>query len=465
MYYMENTQLQQYIDNTFDTQKAFFLSGKTKHKDFKLFYLKKLYAELEKQEKAITEALFSDLHKSEFEAYITEVGLVKSEIRHQMKLVIKYSKPKRVKSSLFVLNAKSAIHYEPDGLTLIVSPWNYPFHLAMMPLVGAVAAGNCVVLKLSPLSPSINVVITKIIKTVFEPEHVAVFDGHRDVNEYLFSKPFGHIFLTGSPELGKVAMKAAANNLAKVTLELGGKSPCVIDKTADIEMAAKRVAFGKIINSGQTCIAPDYIFVHKDVKQKFISLFEENINRFYGGKIEESEEYPRIISDKAMQRLVGLLECGKVVYGGTYDLKTRFFHPTLIEDVPMDSELMQKEIFGPIFPIHTFEDIDEVIKFITSRPKPLALYYFSSNKENIKKMMNNTSSGGACINDTLMHIVNPNLPFGGVQNSGIGNYHGRFSYETFSHKKAVLNTSTKVDFFVKYPPFGVERIKWIKKIF
>jgi aldehyde dehydrogenase (NAD+) len=230
-------------------------------------------------------------------------------------------------------------------------------------------------------------------------------------------------------------------------------------------MAAKRITFGKIINSGQTCIAPDYIFVHKDVKQRFVDLFKKNIDDFYPDGIQQSEEYPHIVSDKAMHRLVNLLQCGDVVYGGTYDLNTRFFHPTLIENVSLDCDLMQKEIFGPIFPIFEFYEIDEVIDFVVSRPKPLALYYFTESKEKAEYVLKETSSGGACINDVLMHIVNPNLPFGGVQNSGIGNYHGRFSYETFSHKKAVLKTSTLFDFFVKYPPFGKGRINLIKRFF
>lgn len=464
---MENTLIdkKQQIDELFEQQRTFFAKGDTRLPEYRKHHLNKMYEAILKYEKEISEALFQDLHKSEYEAYITEVGLVKKEIKHQLSLIDKYSKPHRVSSSLFVLNAKSEIYYEPYGQTLIVSPWNYPFHLALMPLVGAIATGNCVMLKLSPDAKSTNVVIRKIVESVFDREYVAVLEGHRDVNEYLFSKPFEHIFLTGSPELGKVAMMAAANHLAKVTLELGGKSPCIIDKDANIEMAAKRITFGKIINSGQTCIAPDYIFVHKDVKQRFVDLFKKNIDDFYPDGIQQSEEYPHIVSDKAMHRLVNLLQCGDVVYGGTYDLNTRFFHPTLIENVSLDCDLMQKEIFGPIFPIFEFYEIDEVIDFVVSRPKPLALYYFTESKEKAEYVLKETSSGGACINDVLMHIVNPNLPFGGVQNSGIGNYHGRFSYETFSHKKAVLKTSTLFDFFVKYPPFGKERINWIKRFF
>ena len=462
---MENTLIdkQQQIDELFDKQRAFYAKGDTKIPEYRKYHLNKMYETIKKYEKEISKALFDDLHKSEYEAYITEVGLVKREIKHQLSLIDKYSKPSRVSSSIFVLNSKSEIYYEPYGLTLIVSPWNYPFHLALMPLVGAVAAGNCAILKLSPDAKATNRVIRKIIESVFDKEYVAVLEGHRDVNEYLFSKPFEHIFLTGSPELGKVAMKAAANHLAKVTLELGGKSPCIIDKDSTIEMAVKRITFGKIINSGQTCIAPDYIYVHKDVKQRFIDLFKKNIEDFYPNGIEQSEEYPHIVSDKAMHRLINLLQCGDVVYGGTYNLNTRFFHPTLMENVSLESDLMQKEIFGPIFPIYEFDEINEVIDFVVSRPKPLALYYFTENKKKAEYMLKETSSGGACINDVLMHIVNPNLPFGGVQNSGIGNYHGQFSYETFSHKKAVLKTSTLLDFFVKYPPFGKERIKWIKR--
>ena len=308
---MENTLIdkQQQIDELFDKQRAFYAKGDTKIPEYRKYHLNKMYETIKKYEKEISKALFDDLHKSEYEAYITEVGLVKREIKHQLSLIDKYSKPCRASSSIFVLNSKSEIYYEPYGLTLIVSPWNYPFHLALMPLVGAVAAGNCAILKLSPDAKATNRVIRKIIESVFDKEYVAVLEGHRDVNEYLFSKPFEHIFLTGSPELGKVAMKAAANHLAKVTLELGGKSPCIIDKDANIEMAVKRITFGKIINSGQTCIAPDYIYVHKDVKQRFIDLFKKNIEDFYPNGIEQSEEYPHIVSDKAMHRLINLLQC------------------------------------------------------------------------------------------------------------------------------------------------------------
>ena len=462
---METDDYKSNIENTIAIQREFFEKGKTRSAEYKIWHLKMLYKSITQHEYDIANALYKDLHKSEYEAYITEIGLVKSEIKQQIKLCKKYAKPRRVCPTLFVVNAKSQIYYEPYGLTLIVTPWNYPFQLALMPLVGAIAAGNCVVLKLSPDSSHTNKVIKQILEEVFNPEYVSVFEGHRDVNTLLFAQPFDHIFLTGSPELGKIAMEAAAKHLAKVTLELGGKSPCIIDKDANIEIATKRVAFGKVVNSGQTCIAPDYIFVHKDVKHKFIEQFKETISTFYGKDIQHNPEYPHIVSDKAMHRLVNLLSCGDVIYGGTYDKESRFFHPTLIENVSPDSELMQNEIFGPIFPIYTFEDIDEVIGFINSRKKPLALYYFTENKNLAEKMVRDTSSGGVCINDTLMHIVNHNLPFGGVQNSGLGNYHGEFSYSTFSHQKAVLRTSTTIDFFIKYPPFGKNRTKWIKKIF
>ena len=462
---METVDYKTNIENIIAQQKDFFARGKTRSVEYRIWHLKMLYKTISKYENEIADALYHDLHKSEYEAYITEIGIVKSEIKQQIKLCKKYAKPQSVCPTLFVINAKSKIYYEPLGLTLIVTPWNYPFQLALMPLVGAVATGNCVVLKLSPDSSHTNKVIKQILEEVFNPEYVSVFEGHRDVNSLLFAQPFDHIFLTGSPELGKIAMEAASKHLAKITLELGGKSPCIIDKDANIEIAAKRVAFGKVVNSGQTCIAPDYIFVHKDVKQKFIELFKETISTFYGKDIQHNPEYPHIVSDKAMHRLVNLLSCGTIIYGGSYDMESRFFHPTLMDNVSPDSELMQNEIFGPIFPIYTFEDIDEVIRFINSRKKPLALYYFTENKHNADRMIGETSSGGVCINDTLMHIVNHNLPFGGVQNSGLGNYHGEFSYATFSHQKAVLHTSTTIDFFIKYPPFGKNRTKWIKKIF
>ncbi len=455
---------QQEIIKTLDCQRDFFASYQTRATEFRISHLQKLKTAIQKHEHEIMISLWRDLHKSEFESYITEIGMVISEIGHQIKLCKKHAAPTTVNPSLFVINAKSQVYYEPYGLTLIVSPWNYPFHLCFMPLIGAIATGNCVTLKLSPDAPNTNTIIKAIVAETFGVEYVSIFEGHREVNEFLFSQPFDHIFLTGSPQLGKIAMRHAAEHLTKVTLELGGKSPCIVDSDAKISLAVKRIVFGKLINSGQTCIAPDYIMIHSSVRNAFIEEFKHQVEVFFGPHMEEASEYPRIISEGAMQRLIRLLSCGDIVYGGSYNIKTRFFHPTLMEHVPIDSELMQNEIFGPIFPIITFENIDEVIHFVNSHPKPLALYYFTEDAAKAHDLLCKTSSGGACINDTIMHIVNKNLPFGGVQNSGIGNYHGEFSYETFSHRKAVLKTSSIIDFAIKYPPFG-KKLKWIRKLF
>ncbi len=455
---MQQSEIKTYIE----LQRDFFASGGTRDWRKRMNQLKTLRDAIVERISDIDKAVYSDLHKSPFEVYATETGMVLTEIKHQLRCIRKYRKPQYVRPSLFTLAGRSRMVYEPYGVTLIVSPWNYPFHLCMLPMVGAVAAGNTVVMKLSPQTPHTNKVIRLIVESVFPPEWVIVVEGHRDVNTFLFDQRWNHIFLTGSPELGKVAMASAARYLTPVTLELGGKSPCIVDKDADIDMAAKRIVYGKLINAGQTCIAPDYLMVHQSVKQRLIASMKATICSFFGNDLLHSEQYPRIISDKAMDRLIPLLNHGQCLMGGGYDRGERFIEPTVLEHVSPDSPLLTKEIFGPIFPLLTFSRLDEVIDYVNQREKPLAFYYFSQSRSNARYLLSRTTSGGACVNDTLMHITNPYMPFGGVENSGLGNYHGRFSYLTFTHQRSVYE-GRRLDYWFKYPPFTEGWTRFIRR--
>lgn len=451
-----------------ERQRAFFASGATLDWHYRMEKLSNLKSVLKSELKCVSEALHEDLGKSLSEAFATEFLVVMGELNQQLKLCRRFRKPKRVPASLISVTGSSWIQYQPYGLTLIVSPWNYPFHLALMPLIGAVASGNVVTLKLSPDAPATNRVIRKIVSHVFTEQEVLVLDGHRDVNTLLFEQKWDHIFLTGSPELGKLAMASASRYLTPVTLELGGKSPCVVDSDADVKLAAKRIVFGKCINAGQTCIAPDYLLVHQDVKDGLLSEIGKQVARFYPKGQLDSDYYPHIVNEKAMDRLAGYLDSLKsagvrVLLGGGYDRNRRVMELTVVENVPSDHELMNREIFGPVLPLISFGDIEEAIAYITTREKPLALYYFGSDRR-ADSLLKATSSGGACVNDTLMHIVNHNLPFGGVQNSGIGNYHGKYSYMTFSHQRAVFRSSRFFDMPIRYPSSFVRFGKLLKKL-
>lgn len=448
------------IEQKFANQKAFFASQQTKDIDFRLRQLKKLKKIVNNNEKNIQDALWADLHKSPEEAYLTEINIVISEIDNHIKHLKKWAKPKRVSSPLQLQPSSSKIIYEPLGIALVVAPWNYPFQLLINPLVGAISAGCCSILKPSPDTPKIAKLMEAMIAENFEPNYITVVQGDRETNTSLFAQPFDIMFFTGSAKVGKVVMKAASENLSQVILELGGKSPCIVDADADLDIAAKRIAWGKLINSGQTCIAPDYLFAHKSIKDKLLNKIAENITEMYGENIKESRFYPRIVNDRAFQRLSGLLKEGKIHTGGEMDAQERFLPPTIIDDVTPDFQIMQEEIFGPILPVMTFGHIDEAIDYINKNEKPLALYYFGKN-DDAQKVLSKTTSGGACINDVLMHITNHKLPFGGVGNSGMGSYHGKESFFAFSHKRAVVTSPTWIDIPFKYIPF--KNFKWIKK--
>lgn len=441
-------------------QRTFFSLGQTKDVNFRLVQLRQFKKNIKRYQERIQQALWEDLHKSPEEAYLTEISIVLQEIDYHLENLKKWAIPEKVSTPFHLLPSKSEIIYEPLGVVLIVAPWNYPFQLLMNPLVGAISAGCCAVLKPSPDTPTVARVMEELIRETFDPGYISLVQGGKDTNTLLLQEKFDLICFTGSSAVGKVVMRAAAEHLTPVLLELGGKSPCIVDADANIEIAAKRIAWGKLINAGQTCIAPDYLFVHESKKDELLKKIIRNIERMYGTNIRESRYYPRIVHDRAMERLEGLLKQGTIYYGGEIHREERFIAPTIIEVQP-DYAIMQEEIFGPILPVMTFRHIDEPVEYINSHEKPLAFYYFGGNKQ-AKQVLNSTSSGGACINDTLMHIVNHNLPFGGVGNSGLGKYHGRGSFLAFSNQRAVVTTPTLIDLPFKYVPFRY--FNWLKRI-
>ena len=453
---MNNTTTEKII-SIHQHQKAFFKTGATLDISFRKAKLKKLLAAIEKWEPKLSEALWTDLHKSYEEAYLTEISIVKGEIKGHLRNVDKWARKKRVHTPIKLFPGTTHVVKEPLGCSLIVSPWNYPVQLLLNPLVGAISSGCTAVLKPSPYVPNVSLVIEEMIKETFEKQYIAVVQGNRDVNTVLFEQRWDLIFFTGSPALAKTVMAAAAKFLTPVILELGGKSPCIIDKSADIAVTAKRLAWGKTLNSGQTCIAPDYILIHQDVKEAFIKAFAAEVRALHGEDIAADRHYVRMVNDKAFERVTGYFKDGDIIYGGRTDAATRFIEPTLIENVALDSPLMTEEIFGPVFPIITLDDSDKsfkdkVIEFVVSREKPLAFYYFGKESEGWE-IIRRTSSGGGCINDVIMHIANENAPFGGVGNSGMGRYHDKESFEAFSHTRTIVSTGTWIDLPFRYMPY------------
>ncbi len=449
--------MQEYISTTRSKQKQFFRSGATLELPFRKQMLRKLSDAMHQYEKPLAKALWTDLHKSYEEAYLTEISIVYGEIRNHLRHLRKWAKPERKSSPLAIMPASSRIIKEPLGNTLIIAPWNYPVQLLLNPLVGAISAGCTAMLKPSPYVPNVSRVLTEMIRATFPEEYIAIVEGNRQVNQMLLAERWDLIFFTGSPSLGKMVMEAASKHLTPVVLELGGKSPCIIDKTADLKVAAKRVAWGKALNAGQTCIAPDYLMIHEEVKDKFLKLLVKEWKHLLTKDPQKAKHFVRIVSDKALERLIGYLDNGTIYHGGKYDKAERYLSPTILTDVSPDAPVMQEEIFGPIFPVLTFKEIDEVITFVTDREKPLALYYFGTNGDYV---LSHTSSGGACVNDVIMHIVNHNVPFGGVGNSGMSAYHGKDSFLAFSHRRAVISTPTWIDMPFRYMPYKL--FAWIK---
>lgn len=449
------------IDTLLQKQKSFFSSDQTKSIPFRIAQLKKLKKMVLSNQRLIEEALWNDLHKSPEEAYLTEISLVTGEIDYHLKRLKKWARPTRVKTPIHLFPSSSKIIHEPLGTALILAPWNYPFQLLINPLIGSISAGCTSIIKPSPDTPNVARVIEKIIEKTFEDSYIAVVQGGKETNTILFHEAFDIIFFTGSPRVGKVVMEAASKKLTPVVLELGGKSPCIVDADANIKVAAKRIAWGKLINAGQTCIAPDYLFAHQDIKDELLDEIAKNFVEMYGNDVKNSRFYPRIVNNRAVDRLSKLMNEGKIHTGGEIDEKQKYIAPTIIDNVLPEHPIMQEEIFGPILPVLTFSKINQVTDYVNSHEKPLAFYYFGTNNQ-AKNVLKKTSSGGACINDTLMHIVNHNLPFGGVGNSGMGKYHGKESFEVFSNRRSIITTPTWLDLPVRYAPF--KYFKWVKKI-
>lgn len=441
------------VQSAIAKQRAFFATGQTKNYDFRLAQLNKLLELIQGNDKLILDAVHADLRKPAIEAYGSEVLSTLAEIKYAAKHLRKWMKPQKVGTPINLFPSSSYIYTEPLGVVLIVAPWNYPFTLTIQPLVGAIAAGNCAILKPSEHTPHTSKAIAKIINENFDPSFITAIEGGIETNQALLAEKFDHIFFTGGTAIGRIVMEAAAKHLTPVTLELGGKSPCIVDAECDLDIAAKRIVWGKFYNSGQTCVAPDYLLVQRNIKPILIEKLVACLRTFFGDNPQQSPDFGRIVNDRQFDRLVGLLDEGKILIGGTSDKSDRFIAPTLIDGVSPSAKIMADEIFGPILPILEYDQISEAIAFINHQPKPLALYLFSNNKQNQQKILQEVSFGGGCFNDTIMHLGNPELPFGGVGDSGIGGYHGKATFDTFSHRKSVLKNSFRFDLKWRYPPY------------
>lgn len=468
---MQNTSTEQ-IANLVEAQRDFYHSGVTLDLKFRRRMLKALLAAFEKWEKPLAEALWTDLHKSYEEAYITELSIVKAEIKNHLSHLKNWASPKLKATPIKMFPSVSRIVSEPLGNTLIIAPWNYPVQLLLNPLVGAISSGCTAILKPSPYVPHVSLVMEQMIADTFPPEYIGVVQGNRTVNQALLEHRFDLIFFTGSPSLGRMVMEAAAHHLTPVVLELGGKSPCIVDKDADIAVAAKRIAWGKTLNAGQTCIAPDYLLIHESVKDAFVRAFAKAVRQLHGEDISQSAHYVRMVNDRAFARVSSYLAEGTILYGGRTDASDHFIEPTLLDmnlrladmkdgDRTAGKAVLQEEIFGPVLPVITFSEHKQMVEYITGGEKPLALYYFGP-KCRGWETIRHTSSGGACINDTIMHIANENIPFGGVGNSGMGHYHGRESFIAFSHRRSVVCTPTWLDLPFRYMPYKLFAL--VKKI-
>ncbi len=443
-------------------QRQYFETNATRPVDFRIAQLKALKKAMKEMEPELLAALAKDLGKSDFEGYTSEVGFTYEEINHTIDHVADWARPVRVATPLLHQPSSSRIHAQPKGVTLIIGPWNYPFQLLMSPLVGALGAGNTAVLKASEIAPATAAVIAKLVEKTFKPEYVAYVEGGIPETTELLKQRFDHIFFTGSIPVGKIVMRAAAENLTPVTLELGGKSPCFVDKKVDLKVAARRIVWGKFYNAGQTCVAPDYLLVDKAVKADLMTAMKAQIKEFFGEDPQKSPDYGRIVSDRHFDRLVGMVKAGKVAFGGESDKATRYLAPTVLDDATMADKAMEDEIFGPILPVLTVDDVSHALKLAKQRPNPLACYVFTNDSDTEDRIVEELPFGGGCINNALIHLANPNLPFGGVGESGMGAYHGKDSFDVFSHRKGLVKTSTLVDVKLKYPPYA-GRLSLIKK--
>jgi len=451
------------IEAIVNSQKEFFKTGKTKDIDYRKQLLKQLLSELTKQENHITKALYDDFKKPEFESVISETAIVLQDLKRTIKNIDKWAKPKRVFPSLLNFPSSDYLYSEPYGTVLIIAPWNYPYQLALAPLIGALAAGNTVVLKPSELTPNTSSLLSKIIKNIFPQEFVTVVEGGVETSTQLLNQVWDYIFFTGSVGVGKIVAKAAAPNLTPITLELGGKNPCVIDKTANLKLAAKRIVWGKFINAGQTCIAPDYILIDSTIKEKIYKVLEDEIISAYSKNPQQSADFARIINEKNFNRLAEMLVNENCVIGGEINNEDLYISPTIIDEPTLDSKVMEDEIFGPILPVISFKNLDDIDSIIRSYSKPLSLYVFSTNSAQAKQLIKQYSFGGGCINDTVIHFANHRLPFGGVGNSGIGAYHGKHTFDIFSHKKGIVKKGNWLDIPLRYAPYN-GKLKQLKSL-
>lgn len=449
----------------FEAQKKFFNAQRTKSVDFRLEALRKLKHAIKAQEQRIVSALKEDLNKSEFDSFSTEIGIALEEISFVSKRLSKWARPRKVTTALTHIGTKGMQYPEPYGAVLIIAPWNYPFQLAISPLIGAIAAGNCAIIKPSELTPMTSALLAELIHSIYPPEYITVVEGAVEASQSLLALPFNYIFFTGSVPVGKVVMAAAAKHLTPVTLELGGKSPCIVHKDADLKLAAKRIAWGKFLNAGQTCIAPDYLHVHQDVEQVFVDYLITEIHNLYHANALYNPDYVRIVSKRHFERLLTFIEDGEIREGGKYDVHSLKIQPTLLTNIQWSDAVMEDEIFGPILPILTYSSIDEVIVELQAKPHPLALYFFSTHTATIDRVIDEVEFGGGCINDVIYHVASPYLPFGGKGSSGLGSYHGKASFDTFTHFKSVLKQTNRLDIPFRYPnaKYGLRILKMLFK--
>ncbi len=444
-------------------QRDFFGTQATKPYDFRIKQLQKLSVWMDENEQAVLEALQSDLGKCAYEAYLTELAMVKQELRDAMRHLKGWMKPRRARTAVGQLPGTCRVYSEPYGVTLIMSPWNYPFQLTVAPLIGAVSAGNCAVIKPSAYSAATSALLKRMTGELFEPEYIACVEGGRQENAALLHQRFDYIFFTGSPGVGRLVMEKASAHLTPVSLELGGKSPVIVDETADIALAARRIAWGKWLNAGQTCVAPDYVLVHQRCEEALVEALIQQIRAMYTSAPLANPDYPQIINQRHFERLAGLMQSGVIAHGGQLDPASRRIAPTLLTDVDWDSPVMQEEIFGPLLPILPYRRLEEALDRIRQRPKPLALYLFTRSKAVEARVLREVSFGGGCVNDTVLHLATSHMPFGGVGESGMGGYHGRYSFETFSHFKSVLKRWAKPDVSLRYAPYD-GKMKRLKKL-
>ena len=452
----------QEINSLVNRQRKYFQTGATLPVSTRVSALRRLYDAISKHEKEINEALRKDLGKSGFESYMCETGMVLEELSYMLKHTPRFARKKRVRTPLAQFHSRSCQKPSPYGVTLIMSPWNYPFMLTLSPLADALAAGNTAVVKPSAYSPHTSDVILRILSQCFEPKYVAVVTGGRAENTCLLREHFDYIFFTGSQTVGKEVMRNAAEHLTPVTLELGGKSPCIVDQTANIKLAARRIVFGKYLNCGQTCVAPDYIYCHRSVKDKLVSEVKKQIQKQYGKQPLSNPDYGKIINEKHFDRILGLIDKKKVVHGGSSDRKALRIEPTVLDNVTFSDAVMQEEIFGPVMPILVFDSLDEVIRNVNAMPHPLALYLFTSDNAAAKKVTSRCGFGGGCINDTIIHLATTEMGFGGFGESGMGAYHGKIGFDTFSHYKSIVDKKTWIDLPMRYQPYRKMHEKMVR---